>query len=625
LSSVATTGTMRNGAVKTASPVPWRLVAAAAVVVLAFVALFFRWFLQQDRFSRGQMEDWGHAYIIPLISGYMLWLKRDELRAAPRAVFWPGLSVMLCGIGSYFFFLVGVSNHLGQGLALILTLAGLVILLLGPEVFRLSFVAIAYLLFAITLPEQVMNLITFQLKLFASAGAGVALTLLAPIWGYAITVEGNIIEIIYKGVPIPLNVADACSGMRMVVAFFALGAAVAIFACKHWWQRVALLLMAAPVAIFMNVVRVTVLGIASLYSADLAKGDAHMLIGTLLLVPGLALFLSVVWILNKVVVDSAAAGESTTVPAPAKLGRTGPPLPNGEPRSRAAAIVVAAALMLTAAASVSASIAYFKIYLQKRPIQPETSLTLLSIPKETASWVQLGIDRAESAEVLEVLGTENYLTRTYARKDAPHVRVMLHCAYYTGMIDTVPHVPDRCFVGAGMEIGEVVGDLPLMLDRSRWSVDEDVPPNVLARHDPSSSGTVFYKTRLSEYSSKVGLYPRLPRSPADIRMRTMKFLRADGDPLYSGYFFIANGGTVSRAEGVRLLAFNLDDFYAYYLKVQFTGEGMESGEELADVATQLLDELFPDIMLCVPDWVQVESGAYPADNPMKSLSGSSIE
>jgi len=307
VSSVATTGAMKQGLTRARAPVSWPLLVGGAVVSLAFVALFFRWFMQQDRFSRGYMEDWGHAYIIPLISGYMLWLKRDELRAAPRQVFWPGLAVVMCGIASYFFFLIGVSNHLGQGLALILTIAGLVILLLGPEIFRLSFVAMAYLVFAITLPEQVMNLITFQLKLVASAGAGVALTLLAPIWGYSITVEGNTIVLLYKSVKIPLNVADACSGMRMVVAFFALGAAVAVFACKQWWQRVALLAMAAPVALFMNVVRVAVLGIASLYTPALATGDAHMLIGTLLLVPGLALFLTVVWILNKLVVDPSPA------------------------------------------------------------------------------------------------------------------------------------------------------------------------------------------------------------------------------------------------------------------------------------------------------------------------------
>ncbi len=295
------------GAQPASSAVSWRFISAAAVVALAFLLLYFRWFLQQDRFSRGAMEDWGHAYIIPLISGYMIWLKRDDLRAAPKFTFWPGLTVVLSGIAAYFFFLIGISNHLGQGLSVILTIAGLVIFLLGPEAFRLTFVPLAYLVFAITLPEQVMNQITFQLKLLASAGAGVLLTLLAPIWGYSITVEGNTITLLYKAASIPLNVADACSGMRMVVAFFALGAAVAVFACKHWWQRIALLLMATPVALFMNIIRVGVLGIASLYDPALASGDAHMLIGTLLLIPGLGLFLGVVWILNKIVLEPSAA------------------------------------------------------------------------------------------------------------------------------------------------------------------------------------------------------------------------------------------------------------------------------------------------------------------------------
>lgn len=296
--------------------------------------------------------------------------------------------------------------------------------------------------------------------------------------------------------------------------------------------------------------------------------------------------------------------------------------PATHPKSKQSlvAIIVATSLMLVAAASVSASIRYFKIYLQKRPIVPQSSLTLLSLPKETTSWIQVGLDKMESAETQAVLGTENYLTRTYTRKPIPGAKpatIAFHAAYYTGMIDTVPHVPDRCFVGAGMEIGQVVGDLPLNLDRTRWSIDEDVPDLVKARHDPSGKGDVFYKVRLSEYSKQQGLYPRLPRSPGDIRMRTMKFLTPDGEAFYSGYFFIANGGTVSRAEGVRLLAFNLDDYYAYYLKLQFTGSGIENGEELAEAASALMDELFPDVMLCVPDWVAVESGEYPADNPAK--------
>jgi exosortase/archaeosortase family protein len=94
----------------------------------------------------------------------------------------------------------------------------------------------------------------------------------------------------------------------MVVAFYALAAAVGVMGCRHWWQRIALLLMAGPVAIFMNVVRVTVLGLLSLRDPNLAAGDAHMMIGTLLLVPSLALFLAVVWTLNRLVEDEPAGG-----------------------------------------------------------------------------------------------------------------------------------------------------------------------------------------------------------------------------------------------------------------------------------------------------------------------------
>ncbi len=293
-------------------------------------------------------------------------------------------------------------------------------------------------------------------------------------------------------------------------------------------------------------------------------------------------------------------------------------LATGNARPSIAAVAVATALLLVAAASVSGTISYFKIYLQKRPIQPETAFTLLSLPKETTNWVQQGADKFETAEVQEVLGTDNYVTRNYTRKPGPGVKpitLAFHAAYYTGMLDTVPHVPDRCFVGAGMEIGEVVGDLPLHLDSTRWSPDLDVPAQVVARHDPTAKGDVFFRVRLPEYSKLQGLYPRLPRSPGDIRLRTMKFLTPKGEPFYSGYFFVANGGTVSRAEGVRLLAFNLDDYYAYYLKIQFTASGIESGDELAEAASDLLDELLPDIMLCVPDWVRAEAGEYPPDTP----------
>jgi exosortase len=278
-----------------------------AMLAIGVAALFFRWFQQQHAFSSSAFEDWGHAYVVPVVSLVIMWANRKGLMQTAASTFWPGLAPFFCGIACYFFFVVGIPNHLGQGLAMILTLAGLSILLLGPAMFRYLFLPIAYLVLGITIPEQIMIKATFPLQAIAAKGAWIMLSLLQGVWGYDVDRVGNTLNITYKGELIPLNVAEQCSGMRMVVAFIALAAALSLQR-KHWWQRIALVLLATPVAVLLNVIRVGVLGLASLYSPGLATGSAHMLIGTLLLPPGLALFLGCSWALQKIVQEEPAAG-----------------------------------------------------------------------------------------------------------------------------------------------------------------------------------------------------------------------------------------------------------------------------------------------------------------------------
>ncbi len=278
--------------------------AAVGLLAAAFIGLFFRWFWKQHEHSSIKMEDWGHAYVIPFISGYLVWQVREKLLAEPARVFWPALAPMLLGIACYLFFVVGVPNHMLQGASVILTLGGLTLLLAGTRMFRYLFLPIAYLVFMITLSEQIMIKVTFQLQLIASKGAFVFLTILGAIFGFGVDLSGNTLSVAGN----KMNVAEACSGMRMVVAFYALAGAVALLSCKHWWQRIALMLLAGPVAIFMNVIRVTVLGLLSLNNVNFTSGDAHMLIGTLLLVPSLGLFLGVVWALNRIIDEPDGAG-----------------------------------------------------------------------------------------------------------------------------------------------------------------------------------------------------------------------------------------------------------------------------------------------------------------------------
>ena len=283
----------------------------AALLTAAFGGLYFRWFYTQHLFSSSKLEDWGHAYAVPLISGYLLWQHRAALAAARPTVFWPGLAPMLLGIVSYFFFVASrfAGGHMIQGWAVILTLFGMCLLLLGPAVMRYIFIPIVFLVFGITISEIVMIKLTFPMQLIASQGAYLVLSLIGAVGGFTTDVSGNMLTVITPaGVPHPLNVAEACSGMRMLVAFFALSGAAGMLGCRMWWQRIALLLMAAPVAILVNIGRVAVLGLITLGNPNLASGQAHTFIGTLLLFPGLMLFMAVVWALNKTVGEAEPKG-----------------------------------------------------------------------------------------------------------------------------------------------------------------------------------------------------------------------------------------------------------------------------------------------------------------------------
>jgi hypothetical protein len=279
---------------------------------------------------------------------------------------------------------------------------------------------------------------------------------------------------------------------------------------------------------------------------------------------------------------------------------------------RTPAFLVALCLLMVASVGMGAAVTHFKLTLRKLPIQARDGRPLSTMPRETESWKAVSPDRYEKGEVLETLGTTNYLTRAYAKKVTPKgpgsldfdpsTVIDFHAAYYTGMIDTVPHVPDRCFVAGGMQLAELTKDVPLPLKRN-WRLDRDLDGPLAGR---------FYTVRAGDSS-----YVHMPMEPENLRLHSMRFVNG-GQDLYAGYFFLANGGAVPRAEDVRLLAFDLHSTYAYYVKVQFTSDRVKSEDELAALAASFLDENFGNLMECVPDWAEVEAGNYPPDNPARA-------
>jgi exosortase len=158
---------------------------------------------------------------------------------------------------------------------------------------------IAYIIiFGQTVSERFISIVTYRLQDISARGA----YLLLGLFGLDVDLTGNVLTVYENGQPHQLNVAEACSGMRMLVAFLALGVAMAYVSLPTVWQRVALVALGVPVAIFVNMLRVTTLGILGMIDSEFTAGEFHHFIGLIWLVPAFLLYMLILWILSNLVV-----------------------------------------------------------------------------------------------------------------------------------------------------------------------------------------------------------------------------------------------------------------------------------------------------------------------------------
>src|SRR6185369_8042661 len=95
-----------------------------------------------------QDENYSHGFIVPLIAGYFLYTRWDELKNAPVNPSKAGLAVILFGLLQLLAGWLG-TEYFTMRSSLIVILAGLVLYLFGTGVFRIALLSIAYLFFMI--------------------------------------------------------------------------------------------------------------------------------------------------------------------------------------------------------------------------------------------------------------------------------------------------------------------------------------------------------------------------------------------------------------------------------------------------------------------------------------------
>jgi len=251
-------------------------VVVPAVVFAGLLGLIYYDILFRMGFQWYNDPDYSHGFLVPFMSAYFVWERRERLLALPLAPNVWGVGVLGFGLIMLLIGSVGAELYT-QRTSLIVVLAGLALLVLGREFLRVLVFPIVFLLFMVPLPAIVVNAVSFPLQLFAAKTAVFCLYN----FGIPVLREGNVI--VLAGTT--LEVAEACSGIRSLQALLALGTVFAYFSQRVMWKRWVLVLLSIPIAIVTNAFRVTGTGVlANYWGIEAAEGFYHTFSGWLIFV-----------------------------------------------------------------------------------------------------------------------------------------------------------------------------------------------------------------------------------------------------------------------------------------------------------------------------------------------------
>jgi len=335
------------------------------VIAVLFAAVFWpnlRRLWQKTNPFTGE-ANWGHSICVPLIGLYYLYVHREELAKAdarqfiwgkftrPRRLwvslamiaagavafvlstkvpFFSGsmvlntglsgvvaigvlgvlalvldwsLAITLFGLGMYVYGIYPGQNDYLKDVGMVITLFGVVLLMYGWDVMRIAWFPIVFLICALPWPGLVYSWVAGPLQALA---ANVAVDVLK-VTGVNAVCSGTKIIMSPPSVGMPpriLNVAEACAGMRSLMTFISVGAAVAFLSARPLWEKLCITVSAVPIAIFCNVMRVSGQGLLDHYvSEQLSESFAHQFVGMIMLVPAFFLILGVGVVLDKLFID----------------------------------------------------------------------------------------------------------------------------------------------------------------------------------------------------------------------------------------------------------------------------------------------------------------------------------
>ncbi len=261
----------------------WQGVALLLLIAWLYASILARLFLQWVGPARD--PNFEHGIFVPLFALFVLWQERKKLSVIAAAPSWAGLPLVALSLLMLVLGVLGAELFFSR-VSLLILLAGLILLFQGWTFFRAVLFPWAFLILMIPIPALILQQVTFPLQLLAAKLA----TALLELAGVPVLRQGNVIVL----ASMPLNVAEACSGIRSLLTLVTLAIIYGYLMETRMWVRVVLALSAVPIAVAANSFRIFGTGLLVQYwDPDKAEGFFHAFSGWLIFVVALIMMFAV--------------------------------------------------------------------------------------------------------------------------------------------------------------------------------------------------------------------------------------------------------------------------------------------------------------------------------------------
>jgi exosortase len=274
------------------------LVVVSSLMLAIFVWSY--WHTIRDLYIEWQHnDDYSAGQLVPLVAVFLVWWDRRTLgQCVLRPCWWGGIALLGLAMTTRAFGLLFLFDS-AERYSLVLAMAGLVLMVAGRQVFWGAGWILLLLLLMIPLPGSVHNRIAGPLQSLATDGS----VFLLEAFGVRVSQQGHVMTLNQN---IPLAVAEACSGLRMLMAFVIVAAFIAYMVKRPRSQKAILLASSIPVGVICNIVRIFATAVFMLLiSPEFAEKFFHDFAGLVMMPIAVLLMFGELWLMKRLTIPDS--------------------------------------------------------------------------------------------------------------------------------------------------------------------------------------------------------------------------------------------------------------------------------------------------------------------------------